>query len=57
MPGSVRDTEYGVLMKLPDEIGGAETQAPYLIVEDADVIYTRAKAAAAVIAIEIKDED
>lgn len=57
MLGSVRDTEYGVLMKQPDEIGGAETQAPYLIVEDADVIYTRAKAAGADIAIEIKDEE
>ncbi len=57
MLGSVRDTEYGVLMKQPDEIGGAETQAPYLIVADADVIYTRAKAAGAEIAIEIKDEE
>ena len=26
------DSEYGRLMKQPDEIGGAETQAAYLVV-------------------------
>lgn len=57
MLGSVRQTEFGILMKQPDEIGGAETQTPYLIAADADVIYARAKAAGADIAIEIKDED
>lgn len=59
MLGSVLnpDTEFGMLMKQPDEIGGAETQSSYIIVSDADVIYARTKAAGAEIIIEIKDED
>jgi uncharacterized glyoxalase superfamily protein PhnB len=57
MLGSVVESAYGRLMKQPDEIGGAETQSPYLIVSDADAIYARAKAAGARIEVEIKDED
>ena len=57
MLGSVVESEFGRLMKQPDEIGGAETQSAYLVVSDADVIYERAKAAGAEIVIEIKDED
>lgn len=59
MLGSVleQETEFGRLMKQPDEIGGAETQSAYLVVSDADAIYARAKAAGAKIVIEIKDED
>ena len=57
MLGSVRKNESGNLMKQPNEIGGAETQTPYLIVEDADVIYEKAKAAGAEIVIDIKNED
>ena len=59
MLGSVlkHESEWGRMIKQPDEIGGAETQSPYVIVSDADVIYTRAKAAGAEIVIEIKDED
>ena len=57
MLGSVRDGEFGRLMKHPDEIGGAETQTAYLVVEDADAHYARAKAAGAEIVIEIKTED
>ena len=58
MLGSVpsTETEFGRLMKQPDEVGG-ETQSAYLIVGDADAVYARAKAAGAKIAIEIKDED
>lgn len=56
-PVSSTESEWGKLIKQPDEIGGAETQCPYLIVSDADAIYRRAKAAGARIAIEIKDED
>ncbi|HRO58954.1 MAG TPA: VOC family protein [Burkholderiaceae bacterium] len=58
MLGSVpsTETEFGRLMKQPDEAGG-ETQSAYLIVGDADAVYARAKAAGAKIAIEIKDED
>lgn len=59
MLGSVtkHETDFGKLIKQPDEIGGAETQSSYVIVPDADAVYDRAKAAGARIAIEIKDED
>jgi uncharacterized glyoxalase superfamily protein PhnB len=57
MLGSVVESEFGRLMRQPDEIGGAETQAPYVIVSDADAVYARAKAAGAKIVLEIKDED
>jgi len=57
MLGSVVDSEFGRLMKQPDEIGGAETQTAYVIVKDADAHYSRAKAAGAQIVIDIKDED
>jgi uncharacterized glyoxalase superfamily protein PhnB len=57
MLGSVQDTEYGRLLKQPDEIGGAETQAAYLVVADADAVHATAKAAGAKMVIDIKDED
>lgn len=59
MLGSVlkNETEFGRLMKQPDEIGGAETKSVYIVVNDADAVYASAKAAGARIAIEIKDED
>jgi uncharacterized glyoxalase superfamily protein PhnB len=59
MLGSVleQETQFGRLMKQPDEIGGAETQSSYVVVNDADAVYARAKAAGARIAIDIKDED
>ena len=57
MLGSIRDNEFGKLIRQPDEIAGAETQAPYLIVEEADAHYARAKAAGAEIINEIKDQD
>lgn len=59
MLGSVpeKETAWGELIKQPDEIGGAETQSPYLIVADPDALYARAKAASARIIVEIKDED
>jgi uncharacterized glyoxalase superfamily protein PhnB len=59
MLGSVleQETQFGRLMKQPDEIGGAETQSSYVVVNDADAVYARANAAGARIAIDIKDED
>ena len=57
MLGSVMDSEFGRLMKQPDEIGGAETQSSYLIVNDADAVYARAKAAGAKVVIDITDRD
>jgi uncharacterized glyoxalase superfamily protein PhnB len=57
MLGSVKKSEFDRLMKQPDEIGGAETETPYVIVSDADALYARAKAAGAKIVLDIKDED
>ena len=56
MLGSVVDSEWGRLMKQPDEIGGFETQAACLVVADADAVYHRAKEAGAAIVFDIKDE-
>ena len=59
MLGSVQkdETEFGRLMKQPDEIGGGQTQSSYIVVNDADAVYASAKAAGAKIAMDIKDED
>jgi uncharacterized glyoxalase superfamily protein PhnB len=48
--------EWGKLVKQPDEIGGFETQSPYLVVPDADAVYARVKAAGGQIVLDIKDE-
>jgi uncharacterized glyoxalase superfamily protein PhnB len=48
MIGSVENgTPSSQLLKQPDEVGGAETQAPCLIVSDIDSLYASAKAAGA----------
>jgi len=56
MLGSALESEYGRLMRQPDQAGGC-TQSLYVQVADADALYARAKAAGARIAIEIRDED
>src|SRR5262249_50388822 len=57
MLGSVADNEYGRNICQPADVGGKETQAPYLVVSDADAIYSRAKAAGFEIVVDIKNED
>lgn len=57
MLSSVKDDPFDQHLKHPDQLHGAETQSAYLIVEDADVVYEKAKAAGATIVMEIKDED
>jgi len=57
MLGSVIDSEFGRLIKQPDQIGGSETQTPYVVVSDTDVVYARAKQAGAEIVMDIRDED
>jgi uncharacterized glyoxalase superfamily protein PhnB len=57
MLGPVRGAELNGFMKQPDETGGAETQSCYLVVEDADAHYARAKAAGAAIVFELKEYD
>lgn len=46
MCGTKKETPYSRNIKQPDEIGGCETQSPYVIVADADAVYARAKEAA-----------
>ncbi len=50
-------TEAASLMRQPDELGGAETQAPYLIVSDCDAMYAKAKAAGAKMVIDLETKD
>ena len=57
MVRSVRDSHLDRLMKQPDEIGGAETQSCYFVIEDADAHYHKAKAAGADIVLDISDDD
>jgi uncharacterized glyoxalase superfamily protein PhnB len=46
MLGSVKDTEYGKLLVRPRDAGGV-TMSVYVIVDDVDAHFTRAKAAGA----------
>ena len=58
MLGSVDSgSEYGRSIRQPDEVGGFETQSPYLVVADADEVYRKVKADGGQIVMEIKDED
>ena len=57
MLGPVRSTEFDGLMKQPDEIGGAETQSCYFVVDDAVAHCAAAKAAGAAIVLDIKEYD
>jgi uncharacterized glyoxalase superfamily protein PhnB len=58
MVGSVmkEETKWGCQIAQPDQAGGRETQSPYLVVEEIDAIYERAKAAGAEIVMEIADQ-
>jgi uncharacterized glyoxalase superfamily protein PhnB len=47
----------GMIMVEPEKTGAPETQAPYLIVSDAEAVYLRAKAAGAKIVTELSDGD
>ena len=51
-----RESAWGRLIRQPGEIGGAETQCPYIVVSDADAVYAKARAAGATMLIDIKDE-
>jgi uncharacterized glyoxalase superfamily protein PhnB len=53
----VGGSEIDGLMRQPDEIGGAETQSCYVVVDDVEAHRARALAAGAQIAIELKDFD
>jgi uncharacterized glyoxalase superfamily protein PhnB len=57
MVGSTIDSEFGRFMAQPGEVGGRETQAAYVTVNDVDALYQRAQANGASFVIPIKDED
>jgi uncharacterized glyoxalase superfamily protein PhnB len=57
MLGSIGDSPFNRLMTQPEDIGGRQTQCPYLVVSDADAVYRQATAAGAEIVLDIKDED
>ena len=56
MLGSVKDTDYGRLVKPPRDAGIA-TQSSYIVVPDADAHYARAKAAGAEIVLDLVTQD
>jgi uncharacterized glyoxalase superfamily protein PhnB len=53
----VGGSDLAKFIKQPDEIGGAETQSCYIVVEDADAHYRSARAAGADIILDINDDD
>jgi uncharacterized glyoxalase superfamily protein PhnB len=53
MLGSVREDDSGKHSVQPREVGGRETAGLYLVVEDCDASYAKAKAAGAVIVQEL----
>ncbi len=57
MIGSQGTGEYSELIKQPSEIGDAETQTPYIVVDNPDAHYERARAAGATVVMEITDQD
>lgn len=56
MLGGVREGDLDKLMRQPDEVGGAETQCCYLVVDDADAHYAKATAHGAEILLELKTD-
>lgn len=57
MLASVVDSEYGRLLKQPQEIGQFVTQSTYLVVNDADTVYDRVREMGGQIVLDIQDED
>ena len=56
MLGSAKDTEYGKLLRRPTQAGGV-TMSVYVVVDDADAHFARAKAAEAEITREPETQD
>ncbi len=53
---ATNSTSASTLVKQPREIGGAETQAPSLIVTDCDPLYAKAKANGAKILLDLEEK-
>jgi len=56
MLGSAIDSEFGALVKPPEDPDRINTQSAYVVVGDADAHYARAVAAGADIVMELRDE-
>ncbi|HEY6642005.1 VOC family protein [Povalibacter sp.] len=56
MLGSVKDSEFGRLLRQPDETAGRVTQSICVVTTDPDEIHRRAVAAGAKILIGLRDE-
>ena len=56
MLGQARDGEHDTRMVSPGEIGGRQTQCPYLVVADVDAHHARAAAAGAEIVMAPEDQ-
>lgn len=57
MLASVVDTEYGRLLRQPNEIGEVVTMSTYLVVQDADEVYARVLEMGGEIVLDLKNED
>lgn len=57
MLGTGKDDEYGRGFKSPSEIGNVETRSAYIVVNDADAVYARAKAQGGKIVRELQNTD
>ena len=57
MLGSTKDDEYGRGFKSSSEVGNIETRSTYIVVNDADAVYARAKAAGGKIVRELGNTD
>lgn len=57
MLGSLVDNDFGRLIAQPGDLGGKETQCPYLVAPDVDEVYARVKQAGGEIVREIVDQD
>ncbi len=51
------DNEYSKLITQPEDIGGSQTQTVYVVVENADTVYDRVKAAGMEVLMDLKEED
>ncbi len=56
MLGSIADPRFELLMVQPDQVGGKETQTCYLVVDDVQKYYDRAKAVGAQIVVDLNKE-
>lgn len=56
MMGSARDDEYGATQRSPAEVGGYNTQSPYVVVADVDAHHARAAAAGAEMVMPLADQ-